>query len=669
MRKLRAVVCVAAAALGSIGARAAEQAAAPTGLQVFTRHDRIVDVRLSPGGTRLAAITMEGGRPGLAVIDLAARKLSSFFKPDGTTGVYDVHWASDDRVVIELADYEGDLVAPKLRGELYSLPADGKGGRMIFGFRAGEMQVGSHIKRGEKDYAWGFFLDRMRGAPRQVLISATSMSEVGDQKLELYKLDVESGLKTLVTRSPIRGIRGGVSILTDEDGEPRVACGRDEKLGLHCYLRDPGGSWSELADKVLAGGRPLEFAARGRTLYLQAQEGKGFGVFAVSLDTGERKLLARNDLATPDDDLVLDSAHQLVAVEFAPDLPAYELVLPDHAFARVLAGLESSFPGEHIRLVDHSADDSKVLVKVFGDRDPGRFLVVDAKTMTAEPVGEVRPWVKPVEMAETNAFHIAASDGLRIHGYITLPRPPAAKPYPLIVLPHGGPFGVRDWWGFDPEVQLLASEGFAVLQVNFRGSGGYGDAFQEAGYGHWGDRMIEDLADATRFAVRKGWADPKRICTYGASYGGYAALQATIVAPDLYRCAVGYAGVYDLERLTDNDLVASRLARAHTAAQVGDDPAALKRASPVNNAEKIKVPVLLVHGGEDRRAPFDGAEAMRKALTKAGNPPEWLAEPREGHGFYDEGARERMYTRLVAFLRANTASAPAAPATEGAAAP
>ncbi len=248
---------------------------------------------------------------------------------------------------------------------------------------------------------------------------------------------------------------------------------------------------------------------------------------------------------------------------------------------------------------------------------------------------------------------------MRIHGYVTLPRGARAAPPPMVVVTHGGPHGIRDHWGFDPTVQLLASEGFAVLQVNYRGSGGYGLGYEEAGYGHWGDRVVQDVVDATRWAVRKGFADPARICAFGGSFGAYASLQAAILAPDLFRCAVGYAGIYDLTRMSwTGDIPWSRHGRDYVRTAVGTDATALKTASPVFHADALRARVLLVHGEQDERAPIAHAEEMRKALTEAGHPPEWLVEPREGHGFYDEGARERMWTRVVAFLKESMASAP-----------
>ena len=645
------------AALGLLPAASAGSDAGD--VAAFARHDQLVDVRISPGGTRVAAVTLdEDGKRGLSILDLATHALRK--KSGGLTGVGRVHWVSDDRLVIETVDHEGDLAVPKLRGELYAIDADGNNGRFVFGYRAGsrvgEMQTGTHIRKAESDRAWGRVLARVPGNGRKVSMVAWSWNDVGDTQGAIYRLDVLTGVKDLVVNCPtpelpfLRDERVEPHLLVDEEGAPRVACASTASSRLRCFLRQ-GGDWVE--QTAWGAGEPMAYSAKERTLYLWDRDGKGFGVFALSLDSGEQKLLVHNDIAPPSD-WALDSAHRLVAVRFDPDLPVEEIVLPDHPLAKVLAGLEASYPEEHVRIVDHSQDDKKVVAEVSSDRDPGRFLVVDAGTLTATDLGQVRPWVNPDQMAEVSAFHMRAGDGMFIHGYVTLPPPPASAPYPMVVLPHGGPLGVRDRWGFDPDAQFLAHQGFAVLQVNFRGSGGYGGGYEAAGFGHWGDRMVQDIIDATRFAIRKGWADPGRICTFGGSYGGYAAIQATILEQSLYRCAVGYAGVYDLEDLLPGELAAHASARAYVQAAAGTDPEALRSASPVHHADQIRVPVLLIHGEEDQRAPIRQAEALRKALLAQGHPPEWLVEPREGHGFFGQGARERLYTRLVEFLRKNT---------------
>ena len=325
----------------------------------------------------------------------------------------------------------------------------------------------------------------------------------------------------------------------------------------------------------------MAFVSRDAVVYVSEPVSGGFALYAVSIETGERKLVAQND-AVPFSSHVQDSATgRIVALEYEPDLPNYEFVDPRHPLSRALQGLLAARPNENVELVNSTADDRQALVRVYSDRDPGELLLVDTATLSAQSLGQVRPWVKPDAMAEMSAFHIPASDGLRIHGYVTLPtdRQPGTLP-PMVVLPHGGPHFVRDRWGFDSEVQMLAHEGFAVLQVNYRGSGGYGLAYQEAGYRKWGSRMVEDIIDATRFAVRKGFADPKRICVYGASFGGYAAMQSAILAPDLFRCAVGYAGIYDLGLLAKTgDISWGRLGRGYVRTAVGEDDRALAEAT------------------------------------------------------------------------------------------
>ena len=565
----------------------------------------------------------------------------------------DFWWVNDERVVVELVGFESGLAYPVFHGELYAVDATGHDGSMVFGFRAGRDQVGSHIKRAQSERAWARFLDIVRNDDRKVLITSTSWDDTRRNDVRVYKLDVYTGVKTEITRAPI----ANAWFATDEDGEVRIAGGRDEQLRPKYFGREPGGFWHELPalSSVAAGAEPIGYVERDRTLYLVEPDGKGFAVVGVGIETGERKVLARQDMVEPSRVVVDRVTRRIVAVEWEPDVPITDCVDPRHPVCRVVRALEATYPDDRVRVVSRTDDQERIVVLVDSDRSPGRLLLVEAASLRAERILETRPWIAADEMAETSAFHVAASDGVRIHGYVTLPRGDRTAPPPMIVLPHGGPHFVRDAWTFDPEVQLLASAGFAVLRVNYRGSGGYGLAYEEAGYGHWGDRVVQDIVDATRWAVKKGFADPSRICAVGASFGAYASLQAAIGAPDLFRCAVGISGVYDLTRMSwTGDISYTRPGRFYVQTVLGTDAASLKAASPVFQAEKLRARVMLVHGGEDRRAPIAHAEEMRDALTRAGRPPEWLDEPREGHGFYDEDAPERMWARVLAFLKEST---------------
>lgn len=224
----------------------------------------------------------------------------------------------------------------------------------------------------------------------------------------------------------------------------------------------------------------------------------------------------------------------------------------------------------------------------------------------------------------------------------------------MVVMVHGGPHGIRDFWGFNTQVQLLASRGYHVLNVNFRGSGGYGRSYMRKGFGEWGALMQDDVTDATRWAIDTGIADPDRICIFGASYGAYSALMGVAREPELYRCAIGAAGIYDLSILDSSGDIRQGRGGLAFLRQVmrgtQDDP----ERSPVNLADRIKAPVLLMHGGGDRRAPMEHARRMRAALKEAGNPAEWLYDIRQGHGAAGNEPRREMYQRVLDFLAENT---------------
>jgi len=243
---------------------------------------------------------------------------------------------------------------------------------------------------------------------------------------------------------------------------------------------------------------------------------------------------------------------------------------------------------------------------------------------------------------------------LKINGLLTLPNHlKEGDKVPLVVHPHGGPHGVRDDWQYNSDVQFLAHNGYGVLQVNFRGSGGYGDSFERAGHGEWGRKMQSDISDATRWAIDQGITNKDSICIYGASYGGYAALMG-VATTDLYQCAIGYAGVYDLELMRKKgDIKDAKQGLKYLDAVIGTDSVSLRQHSPVHLAENIKVPVFLIHGAKDERVPIAHAKALKKKLDKYNKTYEWLVEDKEYHGFYIEDNRVKLYEKLLAFLNKN----------------
>jgi dipeptidyl aminopeptidase/acylaminoacyl peptidase len=255
-------------------------------------------------------------------------------------------------------------------------------------------------------------------------------------------------------------------------------------------------------------------------------------------------------------------------------------------------------------------------------------------------------------MARKQPFDFAARDGMPLHGYVSYP--PGlehSRNLPAVVVVHGGPFGVRDSWDYEPYVQALATRGYAVVQVNYRGSGGYGYDYEHAGWREWGGKMQDDITDATRWAVAQGIADPSRLCIMGASYGGYAALEGAVKEPDLYKCAIGYVGVYDLPMMFHRgDIKSSTAGMRYLKRQLGDDMVALAQHSPVNQLDALKARVMLVVGGKDERVPPLQGMSLHQALAKRGIAHRWLYKPDEMHGFYDEANNAELYAAMVEFI-------------------
>jgi dipeptidyl aminopeptidase/acylaminoacyl peptidase len=241
---------------------------------------------------------------------------------------------------------------------------------------------------------------------------------------------------------------------------------------------------------------------------------------------------------------------------------------------------------------------------------------------------------------------------MEIHGYLTIPNGSDGKNLPLIVNPHGGPMGPRDNWDFNWEAQLFASRGYAVLQVNFRGSGGYGKAFQDMAYGQWADGIQNDIIDAVQWTIAKGHADPERICIYGGSFGGYSALMAPVKAPGLFKCAFGYVGAYSAEvQMTLSDTSKREDGLRYLRRALGDTERIRNSVMPITYADKVKIPVFMAAGARDPRCPPENTTLMAKALEAAGNKPEGvIIQSGEMHGFYDEKNRLNLYTQMLAFF-------------------
>jgi dipeptidyl aminopeptidase/acylaminoacyl peptidase len=317
----------------------------------------------------------------------------------------------------------------------------------------------------------------------------------------------------------------------------------------------------------------------------------------------------------------------------------------------IFADLQSRLPGYEIDLQSNNRDEDVFAVAAWSDRTQGVRYLYERASGKLTKLAEITPWLDESALAEMKPISYAARDGHTIHGYLTLPCGGGTN-LSLVVNPHGGPWA-RDTWGYNPEVQFLANRGYAVLQVNFRGSVGYGRSFWEASFRQWGKTMQDDVSDGVKYVVEQGLADRKRIAIYGASYGGYATLAGLAFTPELYACGVDYVGVSNLFTFLKTIPPYWKPMLDMFYEMVGNpekDKELLAAASPVLHADRIRAPLLIAQGAQDPRVNIDESDQMVAALQKHGVPVEYIVKDNEGHGFHNEENRFEFYEAMEKFL-------------------
>ncbi len=629
-------------------------------LDDFVKHGDYLELTISPDGRHLAARVRHDASVFLIIMRREDLEVTGGTRPTSNSEIHSVTWVNDERVVFEYAEKRPGFDAPIPTGELYAVNVDGSKRRSLYGYRAGDSRLGTRISTRDYTYASQEILSVLPGDNDHILIIEYPWSRKGDVWYDnrsrpsvISKLNVYSGKKKKIETLPHNGARaianlaGDVSYIswTSEDSEHHAAY-RDNGKGEWIPLDVP---FSDYAPQ------PVAVNAASTKVYFLIPYGERQinTLYELELATGEFTQLFDGLDADLDRWITdVDSLEPVVGVsEF--DRSTYHYV--DSANSPMINThkmLTRAFKGRDIFLTSRTRDGRHILFQVSSDRDPGEFHILNTETRRAEFLWANRSWIDPAKMRPMQHLEFQADDGVEYYGFLTLPHLAEGDPKPpLLVIPHGGPHGSRDYWRFNSEVQLFANRGFAVLQTNFRGSGGYGEVFERMGYRQWGGKMIQDIVGATRSVVESGSVDGNRICIYGGSYGGYAALMSAVRAPELYRCAIGYAGVYDLNLMFEKgDIPISWGGVGYLELVLGRDNERLAEYSPVNRVDEIEAAVMLIHGNQDLRAPIEHARVMRRELEKAGKDVEWQLYGRSGHGVYSVESRREMYEGILEFL-------------------
>ncbi|HET7611965.1 MAG TPA: alpha/beta fold hydrolase [Rhodanobacteraceae bacterium] len=637
------------------GLAAAAVAADQIPLADLARHEQFKTVKISPDGTHLAVTAVLPTGQTILVLKNIETGKGVNLAPRGNDDVLDFWWVSPKYVVYDVAQHLGGWDRPIPTGELYSVEADGQSGRMIYGYRLAGGQVGSHIQRASPERGTADFLARIDGEEHNILVTVSSWehSQAVGSLSDVYRMDVRTGNKVHVATAPMRD----AEFLADHHGHVRFAMGDDRAGNRVIYMRPAeGGDWKLLQPASDDRDWPIAFSADDQWVWFTCP-GKpaGFGICKFDPSTRAMTQVWSNPHVVATGLAHGLAAGSVIGVDFTDGRPSISVFDNKAPAVQAIIGLMQQYPGEEVSFVSGTDDGSKAIALVQADADPGTFFLYDRASNTFSPVLRRADWIHPDQLGRAKPFTFKTRDGLTEQGYVTYPPgKDNAKNLPMVVFVHGGPFGVRDWWEYDPYVQAMATRGYAVLQVNYRGSGGYGHAFEKAGWRQWGGAMQDDVTDATRWAIAQGIADPNRICIYGGSYGGYAALEGAVKVPDLYQCAIGYVGVYDLPMLfRRGDTQQTLYGEAYMERTIGTDMTVLAQHSPVDQLDNLKAKVMLVVGGRDTRVPQGQGLELHAALQKRGIPHTWLYKRDEWHGFYDEKNIAELFGKVDAFLAAN----------------
>jgi dipeptidyl aminopeptidase/acylaminoacyl peptidase len=634
-------------------ASSAIAAAAPQPIEDFVRHPTYSFARISPTGEYLALTADRGEQDVLIVLrtkDLSPVKINQL--PDDKS-VGQFFWTSPDRLIFNSVRKVGTYARPFFTGEWYAVNADGSQARPLIFYGARDAtQRGKTV--GNERFT---LLDTLEDDDSKVLMAATYQRSNDGAGTEVVEMDTLSGRRKTITRAP----RDNCGIALDAAKKVRFAVCYDseDEAGnfdsfTELYRRDDDGKWT-LLNRSQDSGKELTIAgtaADGR-IYATQSDRKGTEAFGtLDPQTGAFEQLFHDPVSDPDRYIYAADGETVIGVVTQAGVPKVTLVDEQHPDSALYASLSRSFPDQFVNFSSATRDGNKIIVGVYSDRNPGELYLYDRSTGQARFLMQGRKWFDAKDMASVKPFAFTTRDGLKMFGYLTIPNGSDGRNLPLIVNPHGGPMGPRDSWGFNVETQLMASRGYMVLQVNYRGSGGFGKAFADRAFGQWSEGIMNDVIDATQWAIEKGHADKDRICIYGGSFGGYASLMAPVRAPDLFKCAFGYVGLYDAQiqmKLSDTSKTGDGM--RYLVRAFGKSRAEQDAMSPISHADQIKLPVYLAAGARDPRCPPEHTEAMFKALTAAGNKPEgMIIASGEQHGFYKEENNLELYTEMLAFF-------------------
>ncbi len=593
-------------------------------LRDFFKNPDKTSFQLSPNGQYIAFMKPWKKRLNIHIQKIGEEKKVIRITESTKRDIAGYMWANNNRIVY-IQDKGGDE-----NFHAYAVNIDGSNPKQLTPFDKVRVQL----------------IDRLENSKDEMLIG---LNKRNPRIFDVYRININTGNMKMIAENP-GNIQGWV---TDNDGKLRVAITSDGVNQSLLYRKTEKDKFKSIITTNFKDAiSPLFFTFDNKNLYVSSNLNRDKrAIYEYDIENGKNIKLIYEDKDVDVTSLLTSKKRKIITgVAYTKAKRSYHFF--DKQREALQTNLEKRLPGYEVAISSMSKDETKVLVRTYSDKSKGAYYYYNVTKNKLKKLIDVSPWLNEKEMSDMKPIKYQSRDGLTIHGYLTLPRNVKAEKLPVIINVHGGPWA-RDNWGFNSEVQFLANRGYAVLQMNFRSSTGYGKEFWQKGFKQWGLTMQDDITDGVNWLIKKGIADPKRVGIYGASYGGYATLAGLAFTPDLYACGVDYVGVANLFTILKSLPPYWELGRKMFYEMMGDpvkDKELLEKVSPVFHADKIKAPLFIAQGAKDPRVKKDESDQMVAALKKRGIDVPYMVKDNEGHGFRNEENRFDFYEAIEPFL-------------------